>query len=268
MKKYIGLSILMLSIASCGPMQKALKTEDNEYKKEVANQFFEKKKYRNAIRLYEQLESIYRANPKAEDMFFNFAMATYMTKDYELSAPRFKNFAATYPRSEKREEALLMEIKSGLALSPVYSLDQRITYEIIEKLQKFIDQYPGSTYVFEANTIMTEMNQKIEQKTFENAKQLNTIGEWTRNYGAAIIALDNFIYDYPGTQYKEDALYYKFDSAYKLAMNSVHYKMEERLKTAKSMYDVLVRFNAETKYKNQADNMLGNINDELAKFSK
>jgi outer membrane protein assembly factor BamD len=268
MKKYIGLSILMLSIASCGPMQKALKTDDHEYKKEVANQFYEKKKYRNAIRLYEQLETVYRANPKAEDMFFNFAMASYMTKDYELSGPRFKNFAATYPRSERKEEALLMEIKSGLALSPVYSLDQRVTYEVIEKLQKFIDQYPGSNFVFEANSIMTELNKKIEKKTYENAKQLNTIGEYTRNYNAAIVALDNFIYDYPGTEYKEDALFYKFDSAYKLAMNSVRYKMEDRLKTAKSMYDVLVRFNAETKYKSQADSMLANINEELAKFSK
>ncbi len=268
MKKYIGLSILMLSIASCGPMQKALKSEDYEYKKEVANQFFEKGKYRNAIRLYEQLETVYRANPKAEDMFFNFAEATYLTKDYELSGHRFKNFAATYPRSEKREEALLKEIKSGVALSPVYSLDQRVTYDVIEKLQKFIDQYPGSTFVFEANSIMQEMNEKIERKTYENAKQLNTIGDWTRNYNAAIVALDNFIYDYPGTKYKEDALFYKFDSAYKLAMNSVHYKMEERLNTAKSMYDVLVRFNAETKYKKQADGMLENIQEELAKFSK
>ncbi|MCC9041444.1 outer membrane protein assembly factor BamD [Myroides sp. M-43] len=268
MKKYIGLSILMLSIASCGPMQKALKSEDYEFKKEIANQFYEKKKYRNAIRLYEQLETVYRANPKAEDMFFNFAMASFMTKDYEVAAPRFKNFAATYPRSEKREEALLMEIKSGLSLSPVYSLDQRITYEVIDKLQRFIDQYPASNYVFEANSIMTDLNKKIEKKTFENAKQLNTIGEYTRNYGAAIIALDNFIYDYPGTEYKEDALFYKLDSAYKLAMNSVSYKMEDRLKSAKTMYDVLVRFNAETKYKSQADYMLANIDVELAKFSK
>jgi outer membrane protein assembly factor BamD len=37
---------------------------------------------------------------------------------------------------------------------------------------------------------------------------------------SALVALDNFIADYPGTPYKEDALYYKFDSAYQL-VNSV-----------------------------------------------
>jgi outer membrane protein assembly factor BamD (BamD/ComL family) len=29
---------------------------------------------------------------------------------------------------------------------------------------------------------------------------------------SSLVALDNFIADYPGTPYKEDALYYKFDS--------------------------------------------------------
>lgn len=266
MKKYIGLSLLMLIAVGCSPLQKALKSEDSEYKKEVADQYYGQKKYRKAIRLYEQIETAYRARPDAEDMYYNFAEATYQVKDYMLAGPRFKLFAATYPRSERREEALLKEIKCGVELSPVYSLDQTVTYETIDKLQKFIDQYPGSDFVFEANSIMTEMNQKIEKKVFENAKQLNTIGGWTRNYDAAIIALDNFIYDYPGTIYKEDALYYKFDSAYKLAMNSVYTKMEERLKNAKGMYETLIRFKEDTKYKQKADDMLADINKELDKF--
>jgi outer membrane protein assembly factor BamD len=37
----------------------------------------------------------------------------------------------------------------------------------------------------------------------------NTISD----YKSAIVALENFVADYPGTPYKEDALYYKLDSA-------------------------------------------------------
>jgi outer membrane protein assembly factor BamD len=44
-----------------------------------------------------------------------------------------------------------------------------------------------------------------------------------------MVALDNFIIDYPGTPYKEKALFYKLDSAYQLGINSVPSKMEERL---------------------------------------
>ncbi|MBB1150403.1 MULTISPECIES: outer membrane protein assembly factor BamD [unclassified Myroides] len=268
MKKYIGLSLLALTFVGCSPLQKAMKSEDLEFKTKVADQYYEQQKYRKAIRLYEQVETSFRGRPDYEAMYFNFAEATFITKDYMLAAERFKLFAATYPRSEKREEALLKEIKCGVELSPVYSLDQTITNTTIDKLQKFIDQYPGSNFIFEANSIMSQMNKKLEKKAFENAKQLNTIGPYTRNYGAAIVALDNFIYDYPGTEFKEEALFYKLDSAYKLAMNSVYSKMEERLTNAKGMYDALVRFNPETTYKEKADDMLEDINTELQKISK
>lgn len=268
MKKYIGLSLLVVAAIGCSPLQKAIKSEDLEYKKEVAQNLYEQKKYRKAMRLYEQLETPLRAQPAAEDMFFNFAEATYIVKDYELSSHRFKLFASSYPRSERHEEALLKEVKSIVETLLPYSLDQGNTYLAVDKLQQFIDQYPTSEFAIEANSIMGDLNRRLEKKAFENAKQLNTIGGWTRNYNAAIVALDNFIYDYPGTSYKEDALYYKLDSAYKLAMNSVYAKMEERLINAKTMYDVLVRFDADTKYKKEADKMLADINKELQQFSK
>ena len=269
MKKHIiGLTIVAMSIVSCSPLQTALKSDDLEVKKELAEKLFEEGKYSKALRLYEQLEKPMFGQPGAEEMYYNFAEATYNTKDYLLAGDRYKLFAAQYPRSVKKEEALLKEIKCGVHLSPEYSLDQHITYNTIAKLQTFIDQYPGSTFVFEANSIMNDLNRKIEQKAYENARQLNTIGEWTRNYSAAIIALDNFIYDYPGTIFKEDALYYKFDSAYRLAMNSVYSKMEERLKVAEGMYETLIRFNGETKYKEKADRMLENIKEELERISQ
>lgn len=267
MKKYIGLLLVCISISACSPLQKALKSEDMEYKKEIAEQLFEQKKYRRAIRLYEQVETSYRARPDAEDMYYHFAQATFEVRDFQLAAHRFKLFASTYPHSSKHEEALLMEVKSLEKTLLPYSLDQGNTYIAISKLQEFIDLYPTSTFAIEANNMMGELNRRLEKKAFENAKQLNTIGEWTRDYNAAIVALDNFIYDYPGTDYKEDALFYKLDSAYKLAINSVYSKMEERLRSAKGMYEALVRFKDDTKYRKEADEMLEDINKELEKFS-
>jgi outer membrane protein assembly factor BamD len=60
----------------------------------------------------------------------------------------------------------------------------------------------------EANETVRVLQEKIERKS-ENAKGYNTISD----FKSALVALDNFIADYPGTPYKEDALYYKFDSA-------------------------------------------------------
>ena len=105
---------------------------------------------------------------------------------------------------------------------------------------------------------------KPKKKVFENAKGYNTI----LDYKSAIVALENFIVDYPGTPYKEDALFYKFDSAYQLGINSVEYKMEERLNVAKAAYTNLMKFNADTKYKKVANEMLARVEQDLQKFSK
>lgn len=149
-------------------------------------------------------------------------------------------------------------------LSPVYSLDQTDTNKAIDKLQGFIDIYPESQYLPEANALVKELRTKLEKKAFENAKQYNTISD----YKSALIAIDNFISDFPGTPYKEDALYYKLDSTYKLAINSIPEKMEERLQSAKQAYQGLLKFNSNSKYKQKADDMLANINKELQQFSK
>jgi outer membrane protein assembly factor BamD len=170
-----------------------------------------------------------------------------------------------YPKSEKVEESAYLGAFSYSKLSPVYSLDQVDTYKALDKLQNFIDIYPNSTYLPEANQTIKTLREKLEKKAFETAKQYNTI----RDYKAAQIAFNNFILDYPGTIYKEDAMFYSLDSAYKLAINSYPSKMKERLLLAKESY---TRFNKtfgnSSKYKQPADEMAAKIDIDLQQFSK
>jgi outer membrane protein assembly factor BamD len=56
--------------------------------------------------------------------------------------------------------------------------------------------------------------------------------------------------------------------AYQLGINSVPAKMEERLNVAKTAYLNLVKFNAETKYKEKADEMLARVEQDLQNFTK
>ena len=78
--------------------------------------------------------------------------------------------------------------------------------------------------------------------------------------------MTNFIDDFPGTKFKEDALFYKTDSAYKLAINSVTQKMQERLLVAKADCASLIKFKADTKYKNKVEAMLTRIDKDLNPF--
>ena len=88
------------------------------------------------------------------------------------------------------------------------------------------------------------------------------------DFKGALKALENFISDYPGTPFKEQALYYRLDSAYKLAINSIDSKKQERLAYAKTTHSSLMKFNSASEYKEKADKMLAEIEKELQQFSK
>ena len=264
MKKYIYIVLIIIGFSSCSEYQKALKSEDLTVKFDQASKKYEKGKYYKAITLFEQMAPSFRGNTQSEKMFYMFSQSYYKTKQYYLSGYQFESFAAGYPKSDKIEEASFLGAKSYSMLSPVYSLDQTDTEKAIEKLQSFIDAFPNSTYLAEANVVVKVLREKMEKKAYENAFEYNKIAD----FKSAIVALENFIIDYPGTPYKEKALYYKLDSAYQLAINSVPAKMEERLNAAKTAYNNLIKFNSNTEFKQKADNMLAIINTDLKQFSK
>jgi len=264
MKKIVSLLIIIVLLASCNEYQKALKSEDPAVKLVMATKMYEAKNYNKAIRIFEQIASVYRGKPESENLYYMFSQSYYKTKQYYLAGYQFESFVSSFPKSDKVQEASFLGAKSYSMLSPVYSLDQTDTAKAIEKLQTFIDTYPNSTYLAEANSIVKNLNEKLERKVFENAKGYNTISD----YKSALVALDNFIADYPGTPFKEDALFYKFDSAYQLGINSVPAKMEERLNVAKVAYANLIKYKAETKYKKQADEMFARVEKDLQKYIK
>lgn len=263
MKKIFSLVLVSVLLVSCSEYQKALKSEDVAVKTKVAEQMYEKEKYNKAIRLYEQIAPTVKGKPSAERIFYYYAKSYYNAKQYYLAGYQFENFAATYPKSEKREEAAFLGAECYYRLSPVFSLDQTDTDKALLKLQKFIDTYPNSEYLTQANAYVKELNEKLEKKAFEIARQYNTISD----FKSALKAFDNFLGDFPGTTYKEKALYYRLDSAYKLAVNSVPSKKEERLNYAKVTYTSLVKFKPDSEYKQQADEMLAVIEKELQQYS-
>jgi outer membrane protein assembly factor BamD len=263
MKKIISLLLVIVLFCSCNEYQNALKTEDVAIKFAVASKLYDAGKYTKAIRLFEQIAPSYRGKPQAEKLFYMFSQCYYKTQQFYLAGFQFENFVSSYPKSEKLQEASFLGAKSYSMLSPTYSLDQEETTKAIDKLQTFIDMYPSSEYFADANNTLKKLSEKIEKKVYENAKGYNTISD----HKSAIVALDNFVTDYPGTIFKEDALFYKFDSAYKLAINSIPAKMQERLTIAKTAQENLIKFNVATKYKKQSDEMLERIEKDLQKFT-
>lgn len=263
MKKIIVVLLVTLTLISCSEYQKALKTEDVAVKNEVAEKLYNAGKYKKAIRLYEQIAPSFRGKPNAERLFYFYSKALYQNKQYYLAGYQLENFVSAYPRSEKKEEASFLAAECYYNLSPVYSLDQSDTDKALAKLQNFIDTYPNSEYLTKANEYYRNLQLKLEKKDFEIAKQYYDISDYRYEYTTAIKALDNFIADYPGTPYKEEAMFYKFSAAYKLAKQSIPSKKTERYLQAKSNYNSLIKFKPDSKFKDEADQILATIEKEL-----
>lgn len=268
MNKFLSFLSLAILLVSCSPYQKALKSDDVELKAQVANRMYERNKFDKALRLYEQVAPAYKGKPTSEILFYNYSKSLYNTKQNYLAGYQFENFAVSYPKSDKREEASFLASECFYRLSPTYSLDQTDTDKALEKLQRFIDNYPDSEYLPKANAYVKELREKLEKKAFEIAKQYHKIADYRLEYNAALKTLENFIADFPGTQYKEEAMFLRFDTAYRYAKNSIQAKKEERYNAAKTLYNSLLKFRPNSIFKEEADKILADIEQELKQFSK
>ncbi len=265
MKNVFLILASLFLLASCSTYQKALKSEDMGLKYSVADSLYKAGKYKKSIKLWEQLVPSYRGKPQAERVQYLYADSYYNAGGVyrPLAAYQFDRFVASFPQSEKAEEAEFKGAESYYAQSPAFNLDQTDTEKALDKLQVFIGKYPESKYTDKANELITDLTTKLEKKAFEIAKQYNTI----MKYPVALDALDDFLIDYPGSVYREDALFYKLDSQYKYAINSFNVLVEDRLKEAIEMYNTLISYFPEGSYREQADEIKAEIDKRLQNFT-
>nr|WP_306465092.1 outer membrane protein assembly factor BamD [Gelidibacter salicanalis] len=268
MKNICYTLLIAVVLSSCSEYQKALKSEDIATKFKMGTELYDAGKFSKANKLFAQIAPQYRGKPQAEKLMYMYSMSFYKMKDYYLAGYQFERFADQYPKSEKAEEALFLGAKSFYELSPVYSKEQKETKVAIEKLQMFINRYPDSEYLPEANTLIKELDYKLERKAFEIAKLYNQIANFeSEDYEASIKAFDNFLVEYPGTTFREDAMFYRFDSAYKLGINSVEYKREDRIKTAIKHYNAFYKAYPESQYNAEATKMNTELQNAIQTYS-
>jgi len=263
MKKFFYIMVLIIGFSSCSEYQKALKSESVADKFKLATQLFDDGKFAKANRLFVQIVPNYRGKPQAEKLMYMYSKSFYEMEDYYLSGYQFERFVTSYPKSEKVEEAAFISAKSYYLLCPIYTKDQEDTVDTIEKLQVFINTYPDSEYNEDANRMVKELDFKLEKKAFEIAKQYNNITD----FKAAINSFNNFLLEYPGSVLREEAMFYRLDSAYKLAVNSVEYKKEDRLKTAQNYLDSYSNNFQESNRLQLVKDMLQEVNDQLQKYN-
>lgn len=264
-RKYIliitAVIVSAIGFTSCSKFTKIQKSTDMEAKYTAAVNYYEQKKYYQALQLFEELITVFRGTIKAEDTYYYYSMCYFETREYTVAAYHFNNFNQTFPTSPRAEEALFKNAYCYYLDSPPVTLDQKNTIDAIRQYQLFINRYPQSDKVQIANQHIDELRFKLETKDFNIAKLYYK----KEQYKSAVVSFQNVMKSYPSSSYKEDCLYYIFRSSYGYANQSIDIRKAERYKVAIENYYKLIDAFPEGKYIKDAEKIMLECQTKLKK---
>ena len=234
-KKSLSFLVVLMAgllFANCSEYYKIQKSNDYNLKYEKAKAYYDYEDYYHAKALLDDVVSVFRGSDKAEEAQMLYAYCHYKMHDYTMGAYYFESFYKTYPFSERAEEAYYMTASCYYKDSPRVDLDQACSVKAINAMQLYLNKFPQGKYIHEANNVITEMRQKLEEKSYMTAKLYFKL----REYQAANITLKNSLKEFPDSRYREELMYMIVKSNFMLAENSVEDKKAERYQNTVTEY--------------------------------
>ena len=244
------------------------KSKDVEFKYQMAEQYYAKKRYNNAQELFESLVPSLKGDARYEDMYYKIGYCYYYEKDYPNAENIFKTFTEYFPTSSKSEECEYMRAYCFYVQSPKVELDQTNTNKAMNLMQAFINTHPTSPRSKQASEIMDKCREKLELKEYKSAELYYNLGF----YKASAIAFGTVSENFPDSKRADEYKYQVIKAYYKYADASIEDKQIERFqKVMAECTDFMERFgdsklmNEVKQYKTQTTNILNKLKNEQAK---
>lgn len=257
MRKFILLLPLLTLLCSCTEYTKVMKSRDVDYKFDYAKRAYEDKKYVQAYTILGEIYTPLRGTAKGEESLYLLAMSYFENKDYENANLYFKTYYTRYPKGKYAELAHFYSGYGWYLDSPDPQLDQTYTVKAISELQNFLERYPKSEKVPDAQKAIFDMQDKLTLKELQNAQLYYNLGNFLgNNYEASVIVSQNALKDYPYSKYKEDFEFLILKCKYQIAKNSVSEKMEDRYNEVIDEYYSFVNNFPESKHSKEANTIL------------
>jgi len=256
---YIFLLISVL-ISSCGEYEKLLKSSDYELKKAKAREYYDSKQYAKASELFGQVIPRYRATAEAEELNWLNAQSYYGMKQYDMAGSYFKSLVEQYPFGKFAEDATFLAAKCDYTLAPRAELDMENCRNAIEGFSLFINRYPLSPRLEEAKKYIKELENKLVEKSYLNARLYYNMNE----YKSAITALTNSLKEFSDSKFREEMMFLKLNSLFLYAENSYSNKQKERYQATLDEYFSFMEEFPDSKYSREVKK----IYQDTSKFLK
>ena len=251
------LCLLLLIATGCSKYVAVTKTQDYDYKYEMAKQYYAQGQYNRASLLLNDVLTILKGTDQGEESLFLAGPCAMKARNYQSASTIFKKYYQSYPRGRYAEVA---RFNAGVCLyriTPEPKLDQTDTYAAVTEFQNFIETYPASKYRQQAQDFIFKLQDKLVEKEYLSAKLYYDLGPYigngsNGNYQACIVTAENAIKDYPYTSKREDFAILILRAKFALAQHSIESKKEERYHTAIDEYYGFVSEYPESRYMKEA----------------
>lgn len=247
---------------SCSEYQRILKSTDPELKYSKALEYYQNKDYIRATTLFDEVAAYFRGTENSEKILYYLSMSYMGQKDYFSASEYFEKYLKTYPKGQFAEIAKFQIAFCYYLDSPDERLDQEATRNAISAFQEFVDFFPESLRVPEANKLMDEMLNKLAKKEYLNAKLYYNLGDYlgNNNYESAVITAQNALRNFPSNAYREELSILILQSKYQQAVQSIQDKKIERYRNAIDEYYNFINEFPEGKFRNNADKIFDESN--------
>jgi len=264
MRPLIIFSIVLLTFSSCNDFEKIRGSNDFEFKKQKAFEFFDQKKYDKANILLEELLPLHKGKSSFEALYYRYAQTFYLQQNYLAASYHFKNFGDLFPKSPKAEQARFLHAECLFKQSSDYTLEQSNTEKAIGELQNFINAYPSSSKVANANTMIDEARSKLEEKDAYAAKQYYKVSQ----FRAAALYFEKIINKYPDSKDIDYYQYMVMKSRYDFAKRSVNAKLVERYQKVIDDHEYFMDINSKNQYRSRMEELKSLSSQALLKIKK
>jgi len=250
-RSFFGFYILVIGFSSCSQYEKLRKSSDYQLMYRKAFEYYNVGDFVRSGQLFDDISAMFRSTNKADTIAYYQAMSYFKQKDFLTASHYFTQHFKNQRQSPFAEECEYLAGYCYYMQSPRPALDQANTNAAIESFQVFIMRHPESVYADDAQKYMTEMKDKLVDKSYLTAKLYYNLGQ----FKASIIALNNSLDDYPETKYREELMYLLLRSSFLLAENSVPAKMKERFQSTVDEYYSFIGEFPKSEYAKDAQRM-------------
>lgn len=244
------MTFITLMIAGCGGY-KIKPDATSEERLATAKRMFKNKDYQEAQSQFKILTLNYPGARFVDEAQFYLAECHYELKEYIIAADEYKRLVRLYPKSEYIDDAQYKVAMSDFKLSPKPSLDQTHTFSAMENFQRFIEDFPNSGLVPDAEKKLLTCRSKLAEKDFSAAELYRKLSD---NY-AALVYYNSVLERYYDTKFAHDAMFWKGECLYNLK------RKDEALQTFNEM---LVKY-PKSKYRVRISERLKEIDSDFSK---